>query len=272
MTNFVKIAWYGKHFGEEPPLVGLENQGAGGIFFTGCNLRCIFCQNYQISQQSLGKNYNIEELAGIMLELQNLGAINIDLVTPTIWYKQIKEAILIAKNKGLSIPIVWNSNAYEGIEIIKEMNGLIDIYLPDFKYFDNFLAERYSKVKNYKEKAIVAIKEMYKQVGNLILKDNIAKKGLIIRHLILPNNIDNSIKVLEEISKIDKNIYISLMSQYSPIYNAKEYEEINRKVYESEFNKIYDYQLEIGLNKGWHQELDSSESFISNFKNKNPFK
>lgn len=272
MITFVKIAWFGKHFGEEPPLVGDKEQGAGGIFFTGCNLRCIFCQNYKISQENLGKNYSIDGLSEIMIELQNKGAINIDLVTSTIWYKQIKEAIKIAKNKGLNIPIVWNSNGYEDINILKEMDGLIDIYLPDFKYSDDFLGERYSKVKGYKEKAIIAIKEMFRQVSNLKIEDNIAKRGLIIRHLILPNNIDNSFGVLKEISKIDKNIYISLMNQYSPMYKAKDYPEIDRKLYESEFRKVYNYQLELDLKNGWHQELDSSEIFIPDFKEENPFK
>ncbi len=271
MTNFVKIAWFGKHFGEEPPLIGNNNDGAGGIFFTGCNLRCVFCQNYQISQENLGQKYSIEELSNIMLNLQYQQAINIDLVSPTIWYKQIKEAIIIAKSNGLNIPVVWNSNGYEDLNIIEEMNGLVDIYLPDFKYTDDFLAERYSKIKDYKAKAIIAIKEMYKQVGNLKIDNNTAKRGIIVRHLIIPNNVNNSIGVLEEIAKIDKNIYISLMSQYMPIYKAKDYYEINRKLYKSEFDKVYNYQLELGLYNGWYQELNSSEIFIPDFNRENPF-
>ena len=272
MIDFVKIAWYGKHFGEEPPLVGSSKQGAGGIFFTGCNLRCVFCQNYQISQENLGKEYSIKELAEIMLELQKQGAINIDLVTPTIWYKQIKKAILIAKEKGLNIPIVWNSNGYEDLKILKEMEGLIDIYLPDFKYSDNFLGERYSKIKRYKEITITAIIEMIRQVGELKIENNIAKKGIIIRHLILPNNIENSLGVLDEIKKINKNIHVSLMTQYNPIYNAEKYSEINRKIYESEFEKVYEYKIKLELKNGWHQELNSAEIFIPDFKKENPFK
>lgn len=271
MTNFVKIAWFGKHFGEEPPLIGNNNEGAGGIFFTGCNLRCVFCQNYQISQENLGQKYSIKELANIMLNLQYQHAVNIDLVSPTIWYKQIKEAIIIAKSNGLNIPVVWNSNGYEDLNIIEEMNGLVDIYLPDFKYTDDFLAERYSKIKDYKAKAIIAIKEMYKQVGNLKIDNNRAKRGIIVRHLIIPNNVNNSIRVLEEIAKIDKNIYISLMSQYVPIYKAKDYYEINRRLYKSEFDKVYNYQLELGLYNGWYQELNSSEIFIPDFNRENPF-
>jgi putative pyruvate formate lyase activating enzyme len=271
MANFVKIAWYGKHFGEEPPLIGNSKQGAGGIFFTGCNLKCVFCQNYQISQENLGKQYKIEELTSIMLELQKNNAINIDLITPTIWYKQIKEAIKIAKEKGLNIPIIWNSNAYENVQIIREMKGLIDIYLPDFKYANNNLALKYSGIKDYNEKAIIAIHEMLEQTGELIIKNNIAKKGIIIRHLILPNNIENSFKVLDEIAKINRNIYVSLMSQYNPIYKANLYPEINRKLYQEEFNKVYNYLLELELNNGWHQELDSSNIFVPDFNKINPF-
>lgn len=270
MNNKIKIAWFGKHFGEEPPLIGNENQGAGGIFFTGCNLKCCFCQNYQISQENLGEYCSIENLANIMIDLQKQNCVCIDLVSPTIWYKQIKESILIAKEKGLNIPIVWNSNGYEDVKIIKEMNGLIDIYLPDFKYSDNDVALKYSKINNYKEKAINAIKEMYDQVGAYDIY-NLKNKGLIVRHLILSNNTENSFGVLDEILKIDKNIPISLMSQYSPIYNAKNFEEINRKLIQEEFDKVFNYQLDIGLENGWHQELDSSDCFVPDFKKENPF-
>lgn len=262
MNDKIKIAWFGKHFGEEPPFVGDENQGAGGIFFSGCNLRCCFCQNYQISQENLGNFYSIEELANIMIDLQKDNAACIDLVSPTIWYKQIKESVLIAKSKGLKIPIVWNSNGYEDVEVIKEMKNIVDVYLPDFKYSNNELALKYSGIEKYKEKAIAAIKEMYNQVGSL---------NIIIRHLILPNSLDNSFGVLDEISKIDKDIYISLMSQYNPIYNAKNFKEINRKLNQEEFDVVYDYQLALGMENGWHQELDSSDCFVPDFKKSNPF-
>jgi len=275
MNDKIKIAWFGKHFGEEPPFVGEENQGAGGIFFTGCNLRCCFCQNYQISQENIGdKFYSIIELADIMINLQNDNVTCIDLVSPTIWYKQIKESIKIAKGKGLKIPIVWNSNGYEDIEIIKEMNGFVDVYLPDFKYSNNEVGLKYSGIENYKEKAISAIKEMYNQVGNLKKQKPKTKnqnRGLVVRHLILPNSLDNSFGVLDEIVKIDKNIYISLMSQYNPLYNAKNYEEINRRLTQEEFDKVLNYQLNIGLENGWHQELDSSDCFVPDFKKVNPF-
>ena len=220
MANFesVKISWFGKHFGEEPPLVYPERnrrgnerslprarreigvypeprRGAGTIFFTGCNLRCVYCQNYQISQGNIGKNYTIAELVKIMLDLQTQGALNIDLVTPTIWFRQLKQTITEAKKQGLKIPIVWNTNAYDGAKIIKEMEGLVDIYLPDFKYGDDDLAFKYSGVKNYVKVAKESIKEMFRQVGNLELsEDGVAKKGVIVRHLVLPDNLENSFK------------------------------------------------------------------------------
>jgi len=270
IVNYVKIAWFGKHFGEEPPLVG--KKGAGTIFFSGCNLRCVYCQNYQIFQQNIGKKYSIQELADIMLKLQNQDALNIDLVTPTIWADQIKQAILIAKKQGLSIPIIWNSNAYEEVEMIKKMQGLIDIYLPDFKYGNNDLALRYSNVENYIEKAKESIKEMLDQVGNLkLLKDKTAKKGLIVRHLVLPDNIENSLKVLGYIKEIDKDIYINLMSQYEPVYKAKKFPEINRNIKKKEFEKIFNYALKLGFKNGWIQDTKNQSMSLPDFTEENPF-
>ena len=269
-ADSVKIAWFGKHFGEEPPLVG--KSGAGGIFFTGCNLRCVYCQNFQISQQNVGKSYSVDELAKIMTGLQKEGAENIDLVTPTIWYKQIKEAIISARSRGLSIPIVWNSNAYESAELIRGMEGLVDVYLPDFKYGNNESAFRYSGAINYVEKAKESIKEMFRQVGNLIIsEEGIAKQGIIVRHLILPNSIENSLKALEYIKEIDKDVYVSLMSQYEPVHKAKDFSEINRRVSKEEFEKVYNYQLELGLEKGWTQEMESPKTFLPDFTKENPF-
>ncbi|MCU0679966.1 MAG: radical SAM protein [Planctomycetes bacterium] len=266
MFNKVKIAWFGKHLGEEPPLIP-----AGGIFFTGCNLRCVFCQNYQISQQNLGQFYTIEELAEIMLKLQNIGANNIDLVSPTIWYKQIKEAICLARKNGLAIPIIWNSNAYENLEVLKEVEGLIDIYLPDFKYSNNELGLKYSKINNYSLVAEKAIKEMWRQVGNLRIRNGKAYNGLIIRHLVLPNNIENSFGVLDKIAKINLDIHVSLMNQYSPLYKANEFPEINRELNREEFFKVYDYYKKLGLGNGWIQEEKSQNNLVPDFKKDNPF-
>ena len=292
--DFVKIAWWGKHFGEEPPLVG--KSGSGAIFFTGCNLRCVFCQNYQISQQNIGKNYSVDELKSIMLKLQKQGALNVNLVTPTIWAEQIKKAIKKAKKEGFKIPIVWNSNAYEKEELIKGLEGLVDIYLPDFKYGDDGSAFKYSGVKNYVGTARKAIISMRKQVGDLKLffdsaalrseyfdktrrtlskveasKEGTAQRGIIVRHLILPNNIENSKKVLKLISEINKDIYISLMNQYEPLNKAKEFPEISRRIKKEEFEEVYDYQLQLGLKNGWVQAMESQETFLPDFEKENPF-
>ena len=270
MVNFVKIAWYGKHFGEEPPLAG--ERGAGTIFFTGCNLKCVYCQNYQISQENFGRKISVAALADVMLELEKQGALNIDLVSPTIWANQIKPAIIKAKAKGLSLPIVWNSNAYESPAMIRELKGLVDIYLPDFKYSNDDLALKYSGVKNYVKKAREAIGEMFNQVGNLKLsKAGQAAGGLIVRHLILPGQIENSLKVLEYIKEIDKNICVSLMSQYEPVYKAKDFSEINKNVGPEEFNQVFDHLLALGLTGGWVQELNSHEVFLPDFRKEKPF-
>jgi len=272
MDDKVKIAWWGKHFGEEPPLVGSKEQGAGTIFFTGCNMRCVFCQNFQISQENIGEFYSVEELARIMLTLQKQGAINIDLVTPTIWAEQIKKAIILAKELGLRIPIVWNSNGYEKLETIKSLAGFVDIYLPDFKYADNELAEKYSGVKNYVETVANVITEMLKQVGSLELDEQeIASRGVLVRHLILPGGVENSFGVVRKLAEIDKKIFFSLMKQYIPVYKASEFTELNRPVSEEEFEKVFNFLLEKEMDNGWIQEDDCGKIFLPDFKKQNPF-
>ena len=267
----VKIAWYGKHFGEEPPLVGNAEQGAGAIFFGGCNLHCVFCQNYQISQGDIGREYSIEELADIMLELERNGAVTIDLVTPTMWWMQIREAIIIAREKGLTIPIVWNSNAYEALDILKAMDGLIDVYLPDFKYGDDAVGEKYSGMPRYSIVAENAIREMYRQVKNLTLNTfGIVNGGLIIRHMVLPNNIENSYKALEIIAEINCNITVSLMNQYLPLFGASKFAELGRQVSEEEFVLVSSKMNELGLN-GFIQTEKSAEIFVPDFCLENPF-
>jgi putative pyruvate formate lyase activating enzyme len=275
----VKIAWYGKHFGEEPPLIGnpsssfseKKRNGAGTIFFSGCNLRCVFCQNYQISQEKLGKEYSASELANIMLELQDEGVANIDLVTPTPWWRSLRESIVLARKLGLTIPLVWNSNAYETLHIIREMSGLVEIYLPDFKYADDRLAVKYSNAPEYSRLAYRSIKEMFRQVGRLQIKDGIAQKGLIIRHLILPGCLDNSFAVLEKIASIDKDIHLSLMSQYYPVYCAGKFPEINRCLTSDEIKWVEGKRRELGLKNGWSQEVNSGDTFLPDFRKENPF-
>ena len=268
----LKIAWFGKHFGEEPPITG--KRGTGAVFFSGCNLHCVFCQNWQISQEGLGKFYSVEDLAKIFLNLEKEGAETIDLVSPTIWWKQIKQAILIAKREGLKIPFVWNSNGTESLEILKELERLIEIYLPDFKYSDEKLAEKYSKAKNYPEIAKKSILEMYRQVGDLEIDERgVAKKGLIVRHLVLPSNLKNTFGCLDFIRSISENIHLSLMTQYYPLYKAKDFPEINRTLSQNEFEKVMEYVEKLNFRNGWVQDFQKSPNFlIPDFKKANPFK
>ncbi len=225
-------------------------------------MNCIYCQNYEISQQGIGKEITIEELADIFIIQQEKGVQNVNLVTPTSYVPQIIEAIKIAKKKGFNLPIVYNTNGYENLETIKMLEGYIDIYLPDIKYYFNELAEKYSKVKNYFEISTQAIKEMYNQVGAPILDENgVMKKGLMIRHLILPNNIENSKKVLRWIKdNIDENVYVSIMAQYFPTYKAKQNNELNRKLTKQEYEEIDNYLYDVlELENGYIQELGEHE-------------
>lgn len=255
----VKIALYSTHSFEEPCISG--TQGSGTVFFSNCNMNCIFCQNYEISQLGKGKEISIEELAEIFLNLQNQNVHNINLVTPTSYAYQIIEAIKIAKKQGLSIPIIYNTNSYENIETIKDLSGYIDVYLPDLKYAENSLALKYSKVKNYFEIASIAIKEMVNQVGTpKFNKDGIIQKGVIIRHLVLPNYIENSKKVLSFIkNNLPNEIYVSIMAQYFPTYNAKFDDKINRKLSPQEWQEIEDFVQKIDIQNGFIQELGEHE-------------
>ena len=254
-TDKIKIALYSVHDFEEPCISG--KNGSGTIFFSNCNLNCVFCQNYEISQEGKGRFITIEELAKIMIIQQEKGVENINLVTPTSYTLQIIEAIKIAKQQGLKIPIVYNTNGYENVETLKLLEGYIDIYLPDLKYYYDDIAKKYSKIDNYFEYATSAIKEMYRQVGQPVLnEEGIMQKGLMIRHLVLPNNIENSKKVLKWIKEnIDENVFISVMAQYFPTYKAKEIQEISRKLTQEEFSEIENYLYEIGLENGYIQEL-----------------
>ena len=258
-TDKIKIALYSIHNFEEPCISG--NNGSGTIFFSNCNMNCVYCQNYEISQLGKGKEITIEELADIMIEQQEKGVENINLVTPTSYALHIIESIKIAKSKGLQIPIVYNTNGYESIETLKLLEGYIDIYLPDLKYYYNELGQELSNVKNYFEIATKAIKEMYRQVGSPQLNEKgIMKKGLMIRHLVLPNNIENSKKVLKWIKEnIDNNVYVSIMAQYFPTYKAKNIDNLNRKLTKKEYEEIENYLFDLDLENGYIQELGEHE-------------
>lgn len=255
----VKIALYSTHDFEEPCISG--KKGSGTVFFSNCNMNCVFCQNYEISQLGKGREITIEELAEIFLKQQEKGVENINLVTPTSYAYQIIEAIKIARNKGLRLPIVYNTNGYENVETIRALKGFVDIYLPDLKYADNKLAMEYSKVNNYFEISAEAIKEMIKQVGTPKFDANgLMKKGVLVRHLVLPNCVENSKKVLGWIKEnLSDDIYVSIMAQYFPTYKAKEDEKINRKLTSQEWNEIEDFVQEIGIENGFIQELGEHE-------------
>uniref|UniRef100_A0A7V1EIL0 Radical SAM protein n=1 Tax=candidate division WOR-3 bacterium TaxID=2052148 RepID=A0A7V1EIL0_UNCW3 len=234
-----KVSSYHQHFGEEYCLVG--RFGSGTIFFTHCNLHCVYCQNYDISQHGIGREITIENLARMMMELQELGCHNINLVTPTPWVPQIVEALSLAEQNGLNIPIVYNCGGYESVETLKMLEGIIDIYMPDIKYGDNKKGEKYSKVPDYWDVVRKALKEMHRQVGDLIIENGIAKKGLLIRHLVLPNDLADSKKCLEFIAnEISENTFVNIMDQYYPAYRANEYPELSRRIKPKEYIEVVD--------------------------------
>ena len=262
----IKVALASTHNFEEPCISGIS--GSGTIFFSNCNLRCVYCQNFEISRDGYGKEISVERLAEIMLEQQSRGVNNINLVTPTMYVDSIIDAIKIAKSNGLVIPIVYNSSGYEKVETIKKLSGLIDIYLPDFKYATNRLGKRYSGVNNYVESVIPAITEMISQVGKPQFNESgIMTRGVIIRHMILPNNVLNSKMVLKEIaSRFKENTLVSIMAQYFPSGDASKYPEINRKISKSELKEVEDYMYELGIENGYIQELgEHEEEYVPNF-------
>ena len=278
MTDRIKVARAALHMWEEPCISG--ERGSGAIFFSGCTLRCVFCQNYKIAAAAVGKYITVDELADIMLRLQNEHANNINLVTPTHYALQIAQALNKAKAKGLRIPVVYNTSAYENVETLKRMEGLVDVYLPDFKYMDSGLASRYSNAADYPKTARRALQEMVRQTGDpdmygdsdeLVcagyVESGIIKKGVIVRHLILPGCIDDSKAVIRYLYDTYKDdIYISIMNQYTPLEHVKPYKELDRRVTEKEYDEVVDYAIDIGVTNGFIQEGDTAdESFIPEF-------
>lgn len=265
-NNRIKIALASIHQYEEPCLS--EENGSGTIFFSNCNLNCIYCQNYEISQLGKGEEISIEDLANIFIKQQKKKVNNINLVTPTMYAYQIIEAIKIARKKGLRIPIVYNTNGYENIETIKALDGYIDIYLPDLKYYSEELSQKYSGVKNYFEIASEAIKEMCKQVGKSEFNDKgIMQKGVIIRHLVLPNHIQNTKHVLKWIKEnLPEDTYVSVMAQYFPTYKARKDNLLNRKLTKKEYKEIENYLYTLDIENGYIQELgEHEEEYVPDF-------
>jgi putative pyruvate formate lyase activating enzyme len=243
------------HHGEEPPLSGTK--GSGTIFFANCNLKCTYCQNYPISQLGNGAERTVGELACQMVWLQEQGCHNLNLVTPTHFMPQILRALGIARERGFSLPIVYNTSGYESVEALRLLDGIVDIYLPDMRYADDTVGLKYSGAPHYAGINRSGIKEMYRQVGNLVLDANgVAQRGLIIRHLVLPGGISGTEGVMKFLAEeVSKDVHISLMSQYFPAYKANENKDINRRISEKEYDEAYDIKMKYGLENGWVQEL-----------------
>ena len=265
-SSTVRVARASLHMWEEPCLSG--DVGSGTVFFSGCNLGCVYCQNYHITHEHHGKEITCERLSEIFLELQGKGAANINLVTAAHFTPSVIKALDMAKKRGLTLPIVYNSSGYERVETLRMLEGYIDIYLPDYKYFDPVLASKFSFAPDYPTVVREALVEMLRQVGAPVFDENdMMKKGMIVRHLVLPGHTDDSMKVLEDLRKtFGDEIYISIMSQYTPCRVFKEYPELSRKLTRYEYKKVTDFATKIGIVKGFLQSGEAAkESFIPDF-------
>ena len=268
-NNKLKIAHYSLHMWEEPVISG--DTGSGTVFFSNCNMKCMYCQNKKISLDGYGKYTSLKRLEEIMMELQDKGANNINLVTPTHYVPQIAKVLKRIKNKSLNIPVVYNTSSYENVGTLMMMNNLVDIYLADLKYYDDELALKYSFCTDYFETATMAIDEMYRQVGGLqISEDGLLKKGVIVRVLILPGHIEDAKNIINYLYKtFGDSIIISIMNQFTPVNKCK-YDNLNRKVTDDEYNEVIDFAAELGIVNAFVQEGDAAEeSFIPDFDKNN---
>jgi len=257
------------HHGEEPPLSG--SRGAGTIFFSSCNLKCIYCQNYQISHDAAGRPVTALELAGIMLELQALGCHNVEPVTPTPHLPGIMEALLIARGLGLRLPLVFNSGGYERAKIVRLLDGMVDIYLPDFKYGLDEAGQSFSGVPDYPRHALASLREMVRQVGDTLdMEDGVARRGILVRHLVLPGRTDNSLAALEMIRDVSPFIPLSLMSQYTPIPAVRRHPLLGRRVTRDEYEKVVNAALDFGFEELYTQEVDD-RALNPDFDREEPF-
>lgn len=275
------VSSYCVHYGEEPGLAGTEEfsneNGIGNIFFGNCNLRCVYCQNYEISQNHKSEKKNEvtrERLAGMMIELQNKNVNAIGFVSPTHFVPQIVSAVNIAAGQGLNLPLIYNTNSYDSAEVLKLLDGIIDIYLPDLKYSEDEYGYRYSKIKNYVRFSRAAIAEMYRQTGSgLVIENGLIKKGLLIRHLILPNDLAGSYDTLKFISELDNKISVSLMSQYYPVHKALTTDLLSRNIRQGEYEKVLKWMDELCLENGYLQEFESENYYRPDFNDRaEPFK
>lgn len=266
MSDKVKIARAALHMWEEPCISG--EQGSGTVFFSGCNMKCVYCQNKDISTGGFGKEISVRQLAQTFLNLQSQGALNINLVTPTHYTLQIIQAVKLARRQGLALPIIYNTSGYEKVETLRLLEGVVDVWLPDFKYMDGETAKKYSRAADYPQIAMAAIDEMVRQAGKCVFdEDGIIQKGVIIRHLVLPGQVraaKKAVKYLHE--KYGDNVFISIMSQYTPCTDLSAFPEINRKTTRAEYDEVVDYAVDIGIENGFIQDGEAaSESFIPPF-------
>jgi putative pyruvate formate lyase activating enzyme len=258
------------HFGEEPPLTG--ERGAGTVFFTGCALRCLYCQNYQISQEGLGEEVSAAALAGIFLDLQQRGCHNLDLVSPTPHWPFILEALELAIPRGLRLPIVYNTHGYVSLELLKCLDGVVDIYLPDMKYGTDESARTLSQVSDYTRHNRAAVREMVRQVGRLKTdSEGLAFGGVLVRHLVLPGGLAGTAEVLQELLEISHRVPLSLMSQYRPCHLAPGHPSLNRPLTADEYQQALDDAENLGLAEVYTQELESAEGYYPDFEKKDPF-
>ena len=265
MPASIFVARASLHMWEEPCISGTN--GSGTVFFTGCNLKCVFCQNHVIAIGQKGKEVSVDKLAELFLMLQEKGAHNINLVTPSHYIPGIVNALRLAKSKGLSLPIVYNTSGYDSVSSLAMLDGLVDVYLPDFKYVSNELSSRYSHASDYFEVAKKSLAEMFRQVGTPIFDGDLLKKGVVVRHLLLPGCTEDSKAVIRYLYETYRDqIFISIMNQYTPLPHVAAYPEINRKVTPEEYDEVVDYAIELGVENGFIQEGDTAEeSFIPEF-------
>ena len=266
-TVQIRVARTSLHQWEEPCITG--ESGSGTVFFTGCNLKCIFCQNHNIADNSVGKVFSVEELAEAFLRLQQKGASNINLVTATHFAEELVKVITLAKEKGLTIPVVYNSSGYESVESLRLLKGLVDIYLPDLKFFSADISRNYAGAADYFDVAAKAIEEMVRQVGEPVFDEKTGNmiRGVIVRHLVLPGHTKESMEILTYLHGMyDNRIYISIMSQYTPVVTQEKFSNLNRRLTSREYSKVVDYALELGIENAFIQDGDvASESFIPEF-------
>ncbi len=265
MPDKIQVARASLHMWEEPCISGTN--GSGTVFFTGCNLKCVFCQNHTIAIGQKGKEISPERLAELFLMLQDKSAHNINLVTPSHYIPGIAKALTIAKHQGLAIPVVYNTSGYDSVGSLALLDGLIDVYLPDFKYVSSTLSRRYSHAADYFQAATQSLAEMYRQVGDPVFEGDMIQKGIIVRHLVLPGCTEDSKAVIRYLYETyGDHIFISIMNQYTPLPHVASYPEINRKVTEAEYDEVVDFAIDLGVEQGFIQEGDTAEeSFIPEF-------